>query len=100
MEFVYDLPAQGCNVFYGTYIDNYNGNTRSRYYLNDGHLVLSSTSNANSTPNGVHCLTSDDMIIYKPEIEVYFNIIAILAAFVIFSAAYKLIIFPFWRKIK
>lgn len=51
------LPG-GCNVFYGTYIDNYNGSTRRRYYLDSyGRLILSQTSSRVNTPSGVSCLT-------------------------------------------
>lgn len=98
MAFTYELPADGCNVFYGTYIDNYSGNTRRRYYLNDGQLVLASTSSNINTPAGLHCLSSDESIIYKPEIDVYYNFLAIFAICFIVFFAYFLIIHPFWRK--
>lgn len=98
MSFTYELPTDGCNVFYGTYIDNYSGNTRRRYYLNDGQLVLSSTSNSNSTPTGVHCMSADDKLIYKPEIDVYYNFLAIVAFLLIVFFAYRLVIHPFWRR--
>lgn len=51
------LPG-GCNVFYGEYIDNYNGTTRKRYYFDSyGQLILSQTTTRVNTPSGVSCLT-------------------------------------------
>lgn len=51
------LPG-GCNVFYGEYIDNYNGTTRKRYYFDSyGRLILSQTTSRANTPSGVSCLT-------------------------------------------
>lgn len=91
------LPEQGCNVFYGTYIDNYYNSTRTRYYIVDGSLILSSRSNYSNTPTGAVCM-SDTEIPYKPELEVYFTFMAIIAAFFLFFMAYRLIIHPFWRK--
>lgn len=50
------LP-EGCNVFYGTYIDNYNGSTRRRYYLDSyGQLILTQTTSRADKPSGVSCL--------------------------------------------
>lgn len=51
------LPA-GCNVFYGTYIDNYNGSIRRRYYFDSyGQLILTQTTTRVDKPSGVSCLT-------------------------------------------
>lgn len=55
------LPA-GCNVFYGNYIDNYNGTTRNRYYLDSyGQLILSQKSTNVNRPTGIQCLTEMPM---------------------------------------
>lgn len=55
------LPG-GCNVFYGTYIDNYNGNTRRRYYFDSyGQLILTHTTSRVDKPSGVSCLTEMPM---------------------------------------
>lgn len=55
------LPG-GCNVFYGTYIDNYQASVRRRYYLDSyGNLVLTQTSTNVSQPTGVACLTEMPM---------------------------------------
>lgn len=55
------LPG-GCNVFYGTYIDNYNGNTRRRYYFDSyGRLILTHTTSRVDKPSGVSCLTEMPM---------------------------------------
>lgn len=51
------IPS-GCNVFYGTYIDNYNGTTRRRYYFDAyGDLVLTQTTNNATRPTGTECAT-------------------------------------------
>lgn len=56
-----DLPS-GCNVFYGTYVDNYNGTTRRRYYFDSyGQLILSTTSTTSSRPTGTVCMTEMPM---------------------------------------
>lgn len=93
------LPENGCSVYYGTYIDNYYNSIRTRYYLNDGQLVRSSTASYSRLPDGAVCLSQGDLI-YKPELEVYFNLFSILCAGLIFWFAYRLIIHPFWRKIR
>lgn len=55
------LPG-GCNVFYGTYIDNYNGNRRTRYYLDSyGQLIPSTITTSNSRPTGSQCMTEMPM---------------------------------------
>lgn len=49
------LPG-GCNIYYGSYIDNYNSGVRSRYYIDDyGQLVLS-TRTTGTQPTGSVCL--------------------------------------------
>lgn len=97
MSYAIELPSQGCNVYYGNYLDNYHNGHRSRYYLNDGKLVLSNTSSYSSLPSGVNCLSAGDLI-YRPEIDVYFQSIALVFVFFLFFSAYRLIIHPFWRK--
>lgn len=55
------LPT-GCNVFYGTYIDNYNGTTRTRYYLDSyGQLVTNQTVTNATRPTGTQCITEMPM---------------------------------------
>lgn len=91
------LPEQGCNVFYGSYVDNYYNNVRTRYYILDSQLLASSTSSFSSMPSGVVCM-DEAVLTYKPELEVYFTFMAIVAAFFLFFMAYRLIVHPFWRK--
>lgn len=51
------LP-NGCNVFYGTYIDNYNGTRRTRYYFDSyGQLIPSTITTNNNRPTGSQCMT-------------------------------------------
>lgn len=94
-----ELPDGGCNIYYGTYIDNYRNNVRTRYYINENHLIKSTTASYTNLPNGYVCMDSNSLI-YKPEIEVYFNVISIVCAIVIFVFAIRLILYPFWRKIR
>lgn len=55
------LP-NGCNVFYGTYVDNYNGNTRTRYYFDSYGQLIESQRVANvNRPTGVVCMTEMPM---------------------------------------
>lgn len=92
------LPSDGCNVYSGTYIDNYYNHVRTRYYLNENQLIKSSTASYTNLPTGTVCMDSN--LVYKPEIEVYFNVISIISAIFIFVFAIRLILYPFWRKIR
>lgn len=83
------LPTTGCNVYYGNYIDNYASGVRSRYYLNDGNLVLSTQTNYNSQPMGANCITE---LSYKPEFDYGLKLVAGLSAIVIAFMAIKLVI--------
>lgn len=49
------IPRQGCNVFYGSYVDNYNNGTRTRYYKTGGRWISSSTATA-TRPTGAICM--------------------------------------------
>lgn len=91
------LPEQGCNVFYGTYIDNYRNNIRTRYYIYDSQLIASTTSSYTNMPTGYICM-SEDSLVYKPELEVYFTFMSIAAMLALFWLAYRFILHPFWRK--
>lgn len=56
-----NLP-EGCNVYYGNYIDNYNGNTRTRYYLDSyGQLIKSQRVVNVNRPTGLVCMTEMPM---------------------------------------
>ena len=88
------LPTTGCNVFYGNYIDNYNSNIRSRYYIYDGQAVLSSTSSYASQPTGTVCMNSQE-VVYAPLIQTALIIAIIVAIIAVFISAYSVIIKPF-----
>lgn len=89
-----NLPSTGCNIFYGDYVDNYNGNTRIRYYINEGKLIKNNTTtyNYNNTPSGAHCLTSEDVLEYRPQDTVYFPVISLAMCSFVFVILYKIII--------
>lgn len=86
-----ELPTQGCNVFYGTYIDNFNGYTRTRYYINDGELVASNSQsyNYNPTPSGAICI---DSLTYRSDVPIYFEALSILIVALAFWLIYRVII--------
>lgn len=57
-----DSLPDGCNIYYGTYIDNYNGSTRKRYYFDDyGQLILNNQTTSTSRPAGSVCMTEMPM---------------------------------------
>lgn len=90
-----DLPS-GCNIYYGTYVDNYtnNGRTRVRYYINEGKLVPSSgsTSQYDQRPsNDYHCLTTGELV-YKPEVQIYFPFLAGSLLVFVLILVYKIFI--------
>lgn len=90
-----ELPSTGCNIFYGSYIDNYSsdGRTRTRYYFNEGQLIQNNTSqsNYNSIPSGATCITTGDLI-YKPELEVYVPFLASSLFILVLILVYKIFI--------
>lgn len=86
-----NLPQQGCNIFYGTYIDNYNNNVRTRYYINDGELVANNRQSYtyNTIPTGAVCI---DNLTYRSELPIYFEIFSIALFALAFFLIYKTII--------
>lgn len=72
------LPTTGCNVFNGTYVDNYNGTTRSRYYIYEGQAILNNTATNTSRPTGSVCMSITPE--YKPELELYIQGMAMATA--------------------
>lgn len=88
------LPEQGCNVFYGNYVDNYTSNFRTRYYIYDGQAIESSTSTYATPPANVNCINSADLI-YDPllQSQIIIGIVVMVIAVMLF--AYKVVIEPF-----
>lgn len=86
-----ELPQNGCNIFYGSYIDNYNNNVRTRYYINNGELVENNRQsyNYNPTPSGAVCI---DSLSYGSDTSIYFEFIsAIIVVFAVYLI-YKVIL--------
>lgn len=84
-----ELPNQGCNIMQSVgYIDNYRNNVRTRYYIDNNRLVQVSTNSYTTQPTGYSCLTTG-AITYKPEISVYFQVIAVIACIAIFIGILK-----------
>lgn len=71
------LPTNGCNISQSAgYIDNYFNGTRTRYIINENKLTpVYRTTYSGGTPQYYTCLVTGDLI-YKPEIAVYFPILA------------------------
>lgn len=88
----YDLPTAECNVFNGAYIDSYNNNLRTRYYLHEGSLIPSSTQVYTQLPQNSHCLTSQEVLEYKPEYQVWFSALALGVCILAFVVIYNTII--------
>lgn len=85
-----ELP-QGCNVYYGTYVDNYNNNVRSRYYFNEGKLVLSDFEAITSAdvPDNTLCV---DSLTYGSQYTIYFEFISLVCLFAAWLLIYRVFI--------
>lgn len=75
------LPSTGCNIINSsTSFYNYStdGHTRETYVIYDGKAILqsSNTSQYGYTYTGT-CLSTGDLV-YKPELDVYFPILAFI----------------------
>lgn len=88
----YELPTAQCNIFYGNYIDSYSNNIRTRYYLHEGSLIPSSYQAYTQIPQNSHCLTSQEIIEYKPEAQVWFSALALGVCVLAFVFIYKVIL--------
>lgn len=89
-----ELPS-GCNIFYGTYIDNYQGNVRTRYYIDHYRLVANTTSSNTTRPTGSVCMS--EKLLYKPEISIYFQLSAFAICVFVFVVIFKLILRRLWQ---
>lgn len=85
------LPSNGCNIYYGTYIDHYYNGVRRRYYINNDKLVLSNSSSYNTLPSGYTCVATGD-ITYKPENQIWFSALSFALCAFAFILIYKIII--------
>ena len=88
-----ELP-NGCNLYYGTYIDNYNGSVRRRYYLNEGRLHLVQTSTNSSQPSNTTCL--DSPIYYGTEYQAIYQFFAFCLCAFAGTVIWHLIIKRLW----
>lgn len=88
---------QGCaNSYDGIYL---------RYFYNSDNATLvpnnvgcTNVASASKSYNFFSVDSWNDYIVYRPETEVYFTFMAIIAAFFLFFMVYRLILHPFWRK--
>lgn len=94
-----EIPDGGCSVYYGSYLDHYVNGTRTRYYLNEDHLVSSTTSTYSRLPDGAVCLTQGELR-YNPESEVYFSVISIAVFILVVLFSLRMLVIPFWRRLR
>lgn len=87
------LPSTGCNVYYGTYFDNYNGNVRRRYYFdNNGSYISNSVQRSNYgdyDTSGYTCITE---VGYRDDLVILWEFIALIVCLLAFALIYKVII--------
>ena len=83
------IPSNGCSIYYGTYIDHYQGNVRTRYYLQNEKLVKNSSSSYNSMPSGYSCISQGDLT-YKPELKIWFPFLSFALILVCAILLYKI----------
>lgn len=89
-----ELPSTGCNIINSsTTFYNYSedGRTRENYIIYDGkaHLQASAYNQYGYTYTG-ECLTTGDLI-YKPELQVYFQFFSIILCSLIAVLLWKTI---------
>lgn len=88
------MPETGCNILNSaTTFYNYSPDRRTRqtYIIFDGesHLQSENYSTTGYTYTGT-CLSNGDLV-YKPELQVYFQIISIVAFFAICKLVFRLL---------
>lgn len=80
------LP-DGCNVFYGSYLDNYSAGYRTRYYYTDGQLIPSTRQAYTTYPQGYQCM---DSLFYNPALRLDMVMWAMLLCVLIGCLLYRL----------
>lgn len=84
------LPTNGCNISQSSgFIDNYYNGYRTRYTITENKLIQSYRTTYTSMPTGYTCLNTGD-IIYKPELAIYFPLLAGLMILVAVYIIYKI----------
>lgn len=72
------------------------------FFVFQDQLVLANFTTA--TFNGVNVVTYQPIeefdLAYKPELEVYFNVISVFIVIAILWTAYRMLLRPFWRRIR
>lgn len=98
-----ELPTTGCNILNSsTTFYNYSSDSRTRetYIIYDGEAHLqSSTYNQYGYSYSGDCLSTGDLV-YKPELQVWFNLASIFVFISILLLAVRLFFYPFWRKLR
>lgn len=90
-----NLPESGCNILRSdTSFYNYSPDSRTRqtYYIYDGEAFKESESYSQYgyTYTGT-CLRTGDLV-YKPELEIYYQVISFILCVFAFIVIYRLII--------
>lgn len=89
-----NVPTEGCNVYYGSYFDNYFNGVRTRYYLYDGTAVASTTSTYNTLPNGSVCSNLSDLV-PQPFTQSLITLLLVVGVISVILSAYLVVIKPF-----
>lgn len=89
-----NLPTTGCNVYYGTYFDNYNRNVRRRYYFDDnGSYIQSNTQyNYNGQDYDISSYTCIQQVPFRNDLVIVWEFMAFIITACAFGLIYKVII--------
>lgn len=88
------VPQQGCNVFNGTYFDNYTNGVRTRYYIYDGQAIASSTQNYQAIPQNSLCADLSTLH-YEPLTQSIIIVGVVIGVIAVIYSAYAVVIKPF-----
>lgn len=87
-----ELPTTGCNISNSSgYIDNYSGNIRTRYLINENKLVKVYSTTYATRPSDYICLSTGDLV-YKPELAIYFQFISAIMILIATVILFKITI--------
>lgn len=88
------LP-DGCNLYYGSYFDNYNNGLRQRFYFDDGgNFIPVQRQTYTSIPHNSVCY--DGIVLFKPELEIEFKFFSVCLILFVFMVLYQLLFKKLW----
>lgn len=88
------LPTTGCNVYYGTYFDNYNGNVRRRYYFDDNGSYIQNNIqyNYNGQNYDISPYTCIQSVPFRNDLPILWEFMALAVCTLVACLIYKVII--------